>query len=279
MNIKDFIDKSVLTLRPLYPLDEARNIVSLLLCSRLGLKPWELMLSYSRPLTISLDEDMERLSKGEPIQYVLGWSEFYGRRFRVDPSVLIPRPETEQMVDMALKLNFPRSSRVLDLCTGSGIIAWTMALERKDLDLVAVDISPQALKVAENQFTVDHPPKFVCGDVLNEPFMRGLGTYDLILSNPPYIMERERSSMRSNVLNYEPSIALFVGDDNPLIFYKSIARCSRFLLKNGGVGIVEINESLGEQTAQIFEQEGLKNVCIFKDHYAKMRFVTFKNES
>ncbi|HCY73760.1 MAG TPA: peptide chain release factor N(5)-glutamine methyltransferase [Rikenellaceae bacterium] len=279
MSIKDFIDKSVIALHSLYPLEEARNIVTLLLCSRLGLKQWELVLRYPLQMPIPLDDDMKRLLKGEPIQYVLGWSEFYGRRYRVDSSVLIPRPETEQMVDMALKLDSSKHSRVLDLCTGSGVIAWTMALERSDFEVVAVDISTDALKVAESQFIVEHTPKFMQGDVLNESFMRGLGKYDLLLSNPPYIMESEKSFMRANVLNYEPSIALFVGDDDPLVFYKAIARCSRFLLKNGGEGIVEINESLGEQTAEVFVKEGLKNVSIIKDYYAKMRFVTFKNAS
>ncbi len=277
MSIKGFIDKSVFALRSLYPLDEARNIVSLLLCSRLGLKPWELVLRYPLELPICLEEDMARLLKGEPVQYVIGWSEFYGRHFRVDPNVLIPRPETEQMVDMALRLNSPAHSKVIDLCTGSGVIAWTMALERPDFEVTAVDISPGALSVAQNQFSAEHSPKFMRGDVLNESFMRGLGKYDLLLSNPPYIMDMEKNSMRANVLNYEPSIALFVKDDDPLVFYKSIARCSRFLLSNGGVGIVEINESLGEETAEVFMKEGLKDVGIFKDYYAKMRFVTFKN--
>lgn len=228
----------------------------------------------SEPLC-KLRSDMDRLLSHEPVQYVLGYEEFCGRRFRVSPAVLIPRPETELLVEKALSLLRP-GMRVLDLCTGSGCIAWSLALGCPGLEVVGVDISDDALEVARGQFG-ELAPEFLRADVLDPASAQAFGEFDLIVSNPPYILERERSAMRSNVLDYEPSLALFVPDDDPLLFYRAIARWASLSLRRGGSCIVEINETLGPQTAQVFSQ-GFRNVGIIRDLSGRNRFIAAEVE-
>lgn len=275
MTIRTFIENSTKSLETLYPASEAHNIVEILLCERLGLRGnWELALKMDMELSRDLGDELRRLQAAEPLQYVLGYAEFYGRRFKVGPEVLIPRPETEGLVEWALAQNIRQGGRVLDLCCGSGAIAWTMALERPDLQVFAVDLSPAALACAEGQFP-SPSVHFLQGDLFDEAFLRSLGTFDMILSNPPYIMESEKAFMRANVLDYEPGLALFVPDEDPLIFYRAIARASRFLLAENGRGIVEINALLGKETADLFQNEGFKNVVVTQDLAGRERYVTF----
>lgn len=236
-----------------------------------------------------LEDDLRRLCAGEPIQYVLGCTEFCGRRFSVGPGVLIPRPETEQLVTEAVAALRGRTApRVLDLCTGSGCIAWSIALEVPDATVLGVDISGTALDYARKQFP---PSSLRCGNALpGQPADRLLffhtdvldaeqafpyGPFELIVSNPPYVMERERAQMRPNVLDHEPALALFVPDDDPLLFYRAIARWAQRFLVPGGVGLVEINEALGPETASLFRSAGLKNVQIQRDFAQKDRFIRF----
>lgn len=278
MTIKQFMVDAVVALSKIYPSEEARNVVSMLLCARLGLKDWELVLRGGDPMPLDVSAELARLLKGEPVQYVLGYAEFYGRKFEVSPSVLIPRPETEMLVEWALACKLPKGARALDLCTGSGAIAWSLAWERPDFKLTAVDISPEALSVASGQFSRSSAPSvphFVLADVLSEDFAKDLGTFDLLLSNPPYIMDGEKASMRANVLEYEPHLALFVPDDDALVFYRAIARAAWNLLVPGGVGIVECNELLARQSALEFENRGFSSVNIVRDLAGKERFVTF----
>ena len=275
MTLKEFIEKSTASLRELYPAPEARNIINILLSERLGLKTWELALRMDMEIGDAFSLDLSRLLSAEPLQYVLGYAEFYGRRFKVGPEVLIPRPETESLVEWALAQNIKKGGRVLDLCTGSGAIAWSIALERPDLQLYAVDLSPSALACAKGQFSSSSSPEFIQGDALDQDFLRSLGRFDMILSNPPYIMESEKSLMRANVLNYEPAMALFVKDEDPLVFYRAIARACGFLLAEGGLGIVECNELLANETALIFEKEAGKKPLLVRDLGGKCRFVAF----
>ncbi|MCQ2182675.1 MAG: peptide chain release factor N(5)-glutamine methyltransferase [Bacteroidales bacterium] len=224
--------------------------------------------------------DVSRLSSGEPLQYVLGYSEFRGRRFHVNPSVLIPRPETEMIVDEALSAaaSLEGPVRVLDLCTGSGCIAWSMLKELPGCEVVAVDVSEAALSVASSQFCGDSPV-FVCHDILKGDKDFGHGLFDIILSNPPYILNKEKRSMRRNVLDYEPSLALFVPDDDALVFYKAIAGWLDGHLKPGGTCVVEINESLGRETADVFVAAGYKDTSIVKDYFGKERFLRIRKPS
>lgn len=290
MLLRDFIHDARVSLQELYPQDEARAIVSTFVCDILGvsaqkhvLEPrWEIPLESETVLFAALG----RLQGGEPMQYVLGHTEFYGRRFNVSPSVLIPRPETELMVHLALRniltVGKPDSHRVLDLCTGSGCIAWTMALELPGSEVVALDISEDALAVAAGQPLLEgapegaKAPRFLRRDVLEASQLTDLGSFDIVLSNPPYVRESEKALMRENVLAHEPHLALFVSDGDPLLFYRAEAAAMTRFLRPGGFGIVEINESLGSSTADLFREAGLSEVEVLNDFSEKNRFVFFK---
>ena len=171
--------------------------------------------------------------------------------------------------------------KVLDLCTGSGCIAWTLALEISGAEVTGVDISDGALAVASGQDFADEmartgakAPQFLKADVLGEP-LADLGMYDVLVSNPPYVMDSEKALMRSNVLDHEPHLALFVPDDDPLVFYRAVAVWALALLKPSGRGVLEINEALGEETAEIYRNAGFSHVHIIKDLNDKDRFVAF----
>ena len=252
-----------------------------MLCQeRLGVKSYTHIIEpgYEVPSSAlpGLEDDLRRLSAGEPVQYVLGYAEFCGRRFHVSPSVLIPRPETEQLVSEAVSflVSAGRSCRVLDLCTGSGCIAWSVFLEADGTEMVGVDISDAALEVARGQFP-GPAPKFVKADVLSGGEGFDEGTFDLILCNPPYVMESEKLAMRTNVLDHEPWLALFVPDSDPLLFYRAVAAWARRFLRPGGIGLVEINESLASQTESVFKGAGYGKTEIIRDFFSKYRFVKF----
>lgn len=286
MLLADFIRKSSAALERLYPSPEARGLVSLLCRERLGVTSYTHIVEPQFEIPAAslpvLAYDMERLSEGEPIQYVLGYAEFFGRKFKVNPAVLIPRPETELLVEEAVRMlrAVGPKPRVLDLCTGSGCIAWSVAFGAPGAEVTAVDISPEVLGLAETQFSVlpaeVTAPVFVRSDVLADcPEIDG--TFDLLVSNPPYVMEKEKSLMRRNVLDYEPGLALFVPDDDPLLFYKAMATAATRLLAPTGVGMVEINEALGPETEEIFRSAGYSETEIIRDFFAKDRFVKFSS--
>lgn len=286
MLLAEFIRESVPALEKLYPSPEARGLVLMLCEERLGVRSYthivEPLFEIPEPELPGLKADMSRLAAGEPIQYVLGYTEFCGRKFKVALSVLIPRPETGQLVDESLKLlaAMGRPAKVLDLCTGSGCIAWSVALGAPGVSVTAADISEPALALARSQFE-DVPsganaPEFVCSDLLGG-CREICGRFDLLLSNPPYVMEKEKAAMRRNVLEHEPGIALFVPDDDPLLFYRALASVSLRLLDSSGTGIVEINEALGPETAAVFETAGYKKTEILRDIFGKDRFVRFSS--
>ena len=288
MLLGDFLREGVSRLTSLYPAPEARNILHLLCGERLEIDRYTHVTepSYTIPAKSlsALSEDLDRLASGEPVQYVLGFEEFCGRRFKVSPDVLIPRPETEilcaEAIRIGSKLSKDRSDpiRILDLCTGSGCIAWTLALDIPGSEVYGVDISEAALAVASSQ---DPAPKrverpvFFQADILLEPPVSLSGKFDLILANPPYIMESQKAEMRPNVTEYEPDLALFVPDGDPLLFYRAIARWAASLLSVGGTGIVEINELIGDGTVAVFKDSGFQNVELLNDFYGKNRFVKF----
>lgn len=286
MLLAEFIRESVPALEKLYPSPEARGLVLMLCEERLGVRSYthivEPLFEIPEPELPGLKADMSRLAAGEPIQYVLGYTEFCGRKFKVGPSVLIPRPETGQLVDESLKLlaAMGRPAKVLDLCTGSGCIAWSVALGAPGVSVTAADISEPALALARSQFE-DVPsganaPEFVCSDLLGG-CREICGRFDLLLSNPPYVKEKEKAAMRCNVLEHEPGIALFVPDDDPLLFYRALASVSLRLLDSSGTGIVEINEALGPETAAVFEAAGYRKTEILRDIFGKDRFVRFSS--
>ena len=286
MLLAEFIRESVPVLEKFYPSPEARGLVLMLCEERLGVRSYthivEPLFEIPEAALSGLKADMSRLAAGEPIQYVLGYTEFCGRKFKVGPSVLIPRPETGQLVDESLKLlaAMGRPAKVLDLCTGSGCIAWSVALGAPGVSVTATDISEPALALARSQFkdvsSGANAPEFVCSDLLGG-CREICGCFDLLLSNPPYVMEKEKAAMRRNVLEHEPGIALFVPDDDPLLFYQALASVSLRLLDSSGTGIVEINEALGPETAAVFETAGYRKTEILRDIFGKDRFVRFSS--
>lgn len=288
MFLKDLINKGAETVSTMYPEREAREMVFAFLEHHIGTRRHTHIVEPGYEVS---EEDackavsaFERMASGEPLQYVTGKADFYGRDFHVTPSVLIPRPETELLCRMALDVAAERQIDILDLCTGSGCIAWTVALECPQAEVTAVDISDGALDVAVNQDFTDElsrtgakAPVFCKADVLAGPeaFCRADRKYDLILSNPPYVMDKEKALMRTNVLEHEPHLALFVSDDDPLVFYRAVAAWASALLAPDGTGIVEINEALGPETAKVFLDAGFSSAEIVKDLSERDRFVVF----
>ena len=282
MLLRDLISKGTETISQDFPEREAREMVLMFLQHSIGTSRHTHILepSYevSEEVSVEAMHAFERMAAGEPIQYIIGKAHFYGREFNVTPDVLIPRPETELLVREAVnwaRRSGRKSMRIADLCTGSGCIAWSMAMELPGSEVTAVDISDGALAVASGQkFECDNAPKFIKADVLAGP-VEGLGTFDMILSNPPYVMDSEKALMRKNVLDHEPWLALFVSDDDPLVFYRAVAAWARQCLKPDGVGIVEINESLGPETAAVFSQAGFADASVILDLSDRPRFVRF----
>lgn len=279
MFLKELIAKGVETISTLFPEREAREMVLMFLQHRLGTSRHTHILEPSYEVSSGAAADcldaFDRMAAGEPIQYIIGKAYFYDREFSVTPSVLIPRPETELLVRDALvwvRRSAHRSLRILDLCTGSGCIAWSMALELPGSEVVAVDISEGALAVASGQELEGVAPRFIKADVLAGP-VDGLGKFDMILSNPPYVMDSEKALMRKNVLDHEPWLALFVPDDDPLVFYRAVASWAKELLNDGGLCLVEINEALGIETAQVFVEAGFHDVKVLHDLNSRDRFV------
>lgn len=298
MLLAEFVKAGTKALESLYPQKEARSIVLMLCEEVLGTENYthivEPEFKIDDKKLPELEAAMERLKKMEPVQYVLGHTEFYGRTFKVDPAVLIPRPETELLCRDAIKLGMrvyrmrspygknAEPVRILDLCTGSGCIAWTMALSIPGSRVTAVDISDAALEVAAGQDFASElksketfKPEFIKADVLDSEQEIELGPFDMVLSNPPYIMESEKKDMRRNVLEYEPESALFVPDDDPLLFYRAIARWSQRFMSPDGVGLSEVNESLARQTETVFKAAGYAHTEIVRDLSDKNRYIIY----
>lgn len=219
-----------------------------------------------------IDSVLSRLSAGEPVRYVTGYTYFMGRRFDVTPDVLIPRPETEELVDAIVRRwRGEGKVRAIDIATGSGVIAISLAAELQ-ADVTAVDISDEALRVARRNASAAG-----CGTIdfrlLDILACDELPPADIIVSNPPYIRESEKRNMSDSVLSYEPHIALFVPDDDPLVFYRKIAALAARSLTPGGMLYFEINEAFGEEVAEICREAGLEKVTVSKDMFGKARFV------
>lgn len=290
MLIKELINKGLETISVLYPEREAREMVLLYLEDVHAIKRLAHILEPS--LEVSGDvvsaslSAFGRMASGEPLQYIIGKAYFYGRDFNVSPSVLIPRPETEILCREVISAYGAECSngplpRILDLCTGSGCIAWTLALEMPGAEVTAVDISEEALAVASSQDFAEEmartgalAPRFIKADVLAGP-LEELGRFDIIVSNPPYVMDSEKALMRSNVLEHEPHLALFVPDHDPLVFYRAVAQWTDALLAPGGFAMVEINEALGPETAGIYGGT-YTSVEVVQDLSDRNRFVSFR---
>jgi release factor glutamine methyltransferase len=256
--------------------DEKEAIVKWVLEHELGLSHAEIMSGKEIDHDPgSLDTIIKRLNNNEPLQYILGETSFYGRKFKVNASVLIPRPETELLVRAVVDhfRNFEEKYiSLLDIGTGSGCIATTLARELPQAIVFASDISDAALELAQaNAISLKAKVRFIKHDILKDPV--SFGPLDAVISNPPYVPEQERSSLRKNVINFEPHLALFSGGNDALFFYNVIARKAAKCLKPGGLLITEINESYGPETVALYTSLEYSDVKIIKDLSGKNRIV------
>lgn len=264
-------------LLPIYDQEEARNFFYLILQNLKGLSKIDVALNPEIELTEEeknkFEDYLRKLKNNEPIQYLIGTTEFYGFTYNVNPNVLIPRPETEELVDwvIAKNQNQPLLS-ILDIGTGSGCIAISLAKHLK-AEVTAFDISDQALITA--QTNADKNEAFVHlieFDILNDRWEGD--PFDCIVSNPPYVKETEKTQMRANVLEYEPSLALFVPDDNALVFYEKIADFAKENLNPNGQLFFEINQYLGAEVIAMLKEKGFKEIQLKKDSYENARMVS-----
>lgn len=272
---KCFLD----VLKSLYPEAEVRSFFLMLCEAFLGWDKVAYLLHRSETINQSdllrFHWALEDLKRHRPIQHIIGYTDFCGCRISVSGKVLIPRPETEEMVGYIVSSFKSQVSSVLDLCTGSGCIAIALKKKMPWCSVTAVDISAEALDVAKkNAADNDADVEFIQGDVLSfsqQPLVSG--QWDLIVSNPPYIAESEKTSMQANVLDYEPSQALFVPDDDPLLFYRNITVFAKQHLSENGLLAMEINERFGRETLQMLHDYGFSGE-LHKDFRGKDRFVT-----
>jgi release factor glutamine methyltransferase len=230
------------------------------------------MIETSPYFDMRLAEIVERINSEEPIQYILGHAWFYGRQFKVHSAVLIPRPETEEVVDYIVK-QFRNANDLLivDIGTGSGCIAITLSLELH-AKVYGTDVSDDVLKLAkQNNHILEGSVAFLKQDILH--YELGFQNIDIIVSNPPYISQAEKKDMKKNVMDFEPHLALFTPGNDPLIFYKSIASKAFKSLKQNGMLITEINEQFGKEVSDIFRAGGFSNVEVRTDMQGKDRFV------
>ena len=260
-------------LTAVYDEGEARAVARLVLEVRFGLTMAD-VLCGRMPSDEELQGIQRHLLNGEPVQYVLGEAEFGGRRFRVSTDVLIPRPETYELCQWCLS-SVPAGwqGRVLDVGTGSGCIACTLAAELPQAAVVAWDISEAALDVAcENAKSTNVNVSFEQVDVLHIPSSAYCEKWDIIVSNPPYICEQEKAALERNVLEHEPHTALFVPDDDPLLFYRAISDYAWQTLKPGGMLYFEINPLYDEELEQLLCSRGFAAVGSRQDQFGKTRF-------
>lgn len=217
---------------------------------------------------------VERLKKAEPVQYILGQTVFYGLTIGVNPSVLIPRPETEELVHWILNSGIEPASRIIDIGTGSGCIALALKNEMPGTRVTAVDRSPEALETAWQNAVRNNiiDIEFIEADIL-EWDNSAWNKFDIVVSNPPYVREHEKACMAPNVLNYEPPAALFVPDTDPLLFYRAIARFAKQHLEKEGALFFEINENLAPETVNLLAEMGFGNIETHTDINGKPRMI------
>ena len=260
-----------------YDANEAKAVARMLYEVRYGLTLADLLMGRDSDVPQDeLERLVTRLESGEPVQYVLGQADFCGRPFHVEPGVLIPRPETEELCRWIIEHSTMTNHNILDIGTGSGCIAVTLALELPDSQVSACDISDTALRIAkDNAERLGVAVNFKKTDILHLPTASSLPTpsYDLIVSNPPYICDGEAAAMESNVLDHEPHTALFVPDNDPLLFYRAIAHYGTYALKAGEWLYFEINPLYVEALHQLLKAMSYHNIETKADQYGKPRMM------
>ena len=274
------------SLTPLYDAGEAQAIVRTVLDVEYGMTLTDIICGKVNELSSDEERNLEeiiiRLQNGEPVQYVLGEADFAGRTFHVEPGVLIPRPETAELCqwveEEVSSLKADERKQILDICTGSGCIAITLGLNIPNSEVTGWDISEDALRIAQGNVEM-----LKAGNVRIEyqnalMLPKTAETADIIVSNPPYICEKEKADMEKNVLEHEPSIALFVPDEDPLKFYRAIAEYALSALKSEGALYFEINPIYEKETREMLQSLGFKDIETKEDAFGKKRMMKAKNK-
>lgn len=277
MQIKDFKTLFFNKLKELYPQTEIQSIFNLIIEFKLMLTRIDVALQPDfkiKPTDLDfLQNTLLELSRSVPIQYIIGETDFFGLKFKVNKNVLIPRPETEELIQYIID-NSKNSNeiKILDIGTGTGCIAISLAKNLPSSKVFAIDISSEALKTAkENALLNNVSVEFIEADILNLDKLPS--NFNIIVSNPPYVRELEKQYMEKNVLNNEPHLALFVKDENPLLFYNKIGDIALKNLKSNGNLYFEINQYLGKETAELIEKKGFKNIQLKKDMFGVDRML------
>ncbi|PTX22299.1 release factor glutamine methyltransferase [Pontibacter mucosus] len=267
------------SIKTAYPEPEAGSIAQLVLEHVLQKNRMQLSLAQQQEVNpeqeTQLKQMVQRLQQQEPVQYVLGVAHFYGLELLVDERVLIPRPETEELVDLVLREHKGQDGlQVLDICAGSGCIPLALAANLRNAEVYGLEVSEGALEVAKaNAAKYNLNINWLQADIF-EPVPRITpASLDIITSNPPYVLEEEKGQMRENVLQYEPHLALFVPDQDPLKYYRRIAEVAQQLLKKGGKLYFEINERYGQQVQDLLLQLGFAEARVVQDLFGKDRIV------
>ena len=283
MTTGKFRNHFINSLEGLYPIEELKSFFYLLAEKYLNLSRINIALQLNNELTheeqSSFYQAADRLRNHEPIQYILGETEFFGMLITVNKQVLIPRPETEELVSWIIEDVDKNEATILDIGTGSGCIAISLAKKLNNAVVSAIDISTRAIEVAKKNTLINNVNiEFSRVDVLNFEADSDLqhkweSKFDIIVSNPPYVRMQEKKLMKLNVVNHEPDIALFVEDDDPLLFYRKISQLSKQYLRHHGTLYLEINEYLGLEMEKMLNKAGFKHVVLKKDMFGKNRMI------
>ncbi|MFT3793925.1 peptide chain release factor N(5)-glutamine methyltransferase [Flavobacterium sp.] len=276
MKIIDYRNYFIQTLTPLYDAAEAESFFYLILEHQTGMKRIDLALDRDREFSQTEIETwnpiLEQLKQFVPIQYIIGTTEFFGLEFEVNPNVLIPRPETEELVQWILSNNPNGNVKILDIGTGSGCIAISLAKNLPDAQVSAIDVSEEALETAKrNAQRNETKVNFIQRNILQTENLEE--TFDIIVSNPPYVRNLEKEEIKKNVLEHEPHLALFVDDHDALLFYRKIADLALQNLSPKGQLYFEINQYLGKEMMDLLEQKGFSQLELRADIYGNHRMV------
>lgn len=264
-------------LEKIYDRKEAENLINLLIEQYLGFTRTGQALNadfrVSESELLKLHFAMKRLLNSEPIQYILGQTVFCGLKFEVSPDVLIPRPETEELVEMIIRESF-EGKRILDIGTGSGCIAIALKHNLRTCRATGLDVSEKVLETArKNALNNETEVEFIRADIRETGQLTGLGIFDVIVSNPPYVTDEDKKEMHDNVLEWEPRQALFTPEDNPLFFYRKILYFCREHLSENGQIFLEINENYGQELKALTESLSFAQVTLHQDFRGKARFL------
>ncbi|PAM93472.1 protein-(glutamine-N5) methyltransferase, release factor-specific [Flavobacterium sp. IR1] len=280
MKIKQYRTQFIKELSPLYDAYEAESFFYLILEDKHKLRQIDLALNHELTFTNSdltaWSLFLAQLKKEVPVQYLIGKTNFYGLYFEVNDNVLIPRPETEELVEWIISENVksanPRKIKILDIGTGSGCIAITLAKNIPHAEVYAIDVSKKALETAKrNAINNKVDVTFMLNNVLELEHLKS--DFDIIVSNPPYVRNLEKQEIRKNVLDYEPHLALFVDDNDALVFYKKIAELAQVNLMKNGQLYFEINQYLGKEMIELLEKMNFRNIDLRKDIYSNDRMI------